>query len=237
MENTSLTHIEHISEVINRSGLIKKLKSIKKSNIMDSLSKNHKYIDGTCDIRNTLERSEKFSYFRRPIKNIIPYKHIGLVDLYQVIIGDYFKVQINELRKITDKKEAQKFKAQNLDYVTFSGTFEKRHRNSLINHSGLLVFDFDELENLDLVKKTLLKDTLFETALLFISPSGNGLKWVIEIDLERATHQEYFEGVGNYLIQKYKLKVDTSGKDIARACYVSHDYSAFINPKYLSNGI
>ena len=95
-----------------------------------------------------------------------------------------------------------------------------------------MTIDFDHLPNLNEVKKQLLEDEYFETELLFTSPSGDGLKWVIKIDLSKATHQEYFKAVSNYLQQKYKLEVDQSGKDISRACFLSHDPDAILHKKH-----
>ncbi|HAH24353.1 MAG TPA: VirE protein, partial [Prolixibacteraceae bacterium] len=59
-------------------------------------------------------------------------------------------------------------------------------------HSGLLTLDFDHVSNLDGLKKTLLSDRYFDTELMFVSPSGDGLKWVISIDLMESSHQQWF---------------------------------------------
>ncbi|MCP4705467.1 MAG: VirE protein, partial [candidate division Zixibacteria bacterium] len=137
------------------------------------------------------------------------------------------------LRNTEDAKEARKYKAYNFDYVTFSGIFSKRNEKALTNHSGLLTIDFDHISNISALKKQLLKDQYFETELMFISPSGDGLKWIIPIDVTKAKHQDFFKAVSNYIRQFYQLEVDQSGKDISRACFIPHDAAAYINPKYL----
>jgi hypothetical protein len=177
----------------------------------------------------------KFSYFKAPIKNTTPLDSVSLFDMYTFIRDVTFAYKTEELRAIKDKKEAKQFKANNFDYVTFSGTFSKREDKSLIKHSGLLTIDLDELSNVEEVKQFLLNDEYFETELLFISPSGDGLKWIVSIDLMKATHLEYFNGIANYLLKTYQLKVDASGKDISRACFVPHDRNCYINPKYIKN--
>lgn len=176
----------------------------------------------------------EFSYFNRPITNIHPDKtHSNLVEIYQIIKGEALAESTKALREITDKKQARKYKAQNFDYVTFSGTFSKRNDKALLSHSGLLTIDFDDVQDIEKLRKKLLQDVYFETELLFTSPSGNGLKWVITIDLTQVSHAEYFQAVSNYILNAYQIEPDKSGKDISRACFLSHDKQVYINPKYL----
>lgn len=174
-----------------------------------------------------------FSYFKSPVSNVTPNGQVSLIDVYQLIKGNEFTMCTSTLRNIQDPKGARKYKAQNFDYVTFSGSFSKRNDANLQKHSGLLTIDFDHIENTHSLKKALLNDHYFETELLFVSPSGDGLKWVIPIDLTQAKHQDYFKAVANYVSQTYKIEVDHSGKDISRACFLPHDKDIFINPKYI----
>ena len=71
-----------------------------------------------------------------------------------------------------------------------------------------------------------------ETELLFRSPSGNGIKWIIPVVNNNGhDHEYYFRAVSNYL-KSFGITVDKSGKDVSRACFLPHDPNAFINPKY-----
>ena len=101
-----------------------------------------------------------------------------------------------------------------------------------IKHSSLLTIDFDHLENLEELKQQLLNDEYFETEMLFTSPSGEGLKWIIRIDLSKVSHNEYFIAVANYIKQTYNIEVDQSGKDISRACFLSHDPLAYLHKRH-----
>jgi len=177
-------------------------------------------------------RIPQCSYFNRPVSNINPAKIVNLKEIYHLIKSDSFSKTTSTLRNIEDVKQARKYKAANFDYVTFSGTFSKRSNKALLVHSGLLTIDFDHITDLDHLKKFLLQDPYFETEMLFISPSGNGLKWIIPIDITKAKHQDFFKAVSNYIRQTYKLEVDQSGKDISRACFIPHDADVYINPKY-----
>lgn len=175
----------------------------------------------------------KFSYFKAPVSNIYPKKTLSLVEVYSLIKSTQNSSFTEQLRAIQVKNEARKYKASKFDYVTFSGTFEKRNDKSLLNHSGLLTIDFDHIHNLQQLKNQLLNDEYFETEILFVSPSGDGLKWIIPIDITESTHQNYFNAVANYIKEVYQLEVDKSGKDVSRACFLPFDPEVFINPKYL----
>ena len=174
-----------------------------------------------------------FSYFRAPVTNTIPERKTDVVEVYQLIKGNDFIKATSELRSIPDARQARKYKARSFDYVTFSGTFTKRHDKQLLSHSGLLTIDFDHVTGLSDFKHALINDQYFETVLLFTSPSGDGLKWIIPIDLSLANHHDYFQAVANYIHHTYQLKIDQSGKDVSRACFLPHDPDVFIQSKYL----
>ena len=174
----------------------------------------------------------QFSFFLAPISNTIPKGTISLLDIYNLIRTEY-KNNTDLLRFIAEPAQARTFKARHFDYVTFSGVFKKRSDKELIKHSGLLCLDFDHLDNLDFTKKLLVNDPYFETELLFTSPSGKGLKWIIPMDTENVKHSDYFRAVANYLKGTYRIEADPSGKDISRACFLCHDPNAFIHPKHL----
>ena len=179
-----------------------------------------------------------FSFFKAPVRNTIPHKSISLLDAYNYIVGDYAKQRTEKLRGIKEPKQARQYKASTFDYCTFSGMFQTRNDKALISHSGLLCIDFDHLQNVDLLRNQLLQDEYFETQLLFVSPSGDGIKWIIQIsppvgDLGGFSHSNYFAAVANYILQTYGVEVDKSGRDISRACFLPHDPQAFINPIYL----
>jgi len=175
------------------------------------------------------------SFFKAPVRNVFPLNALKLHEIHSLITSNTYKRATERLRSISDIKEKRKFKANNFDYVTFSGVFEKRSDKELIKHSSLITIDFDHLGNIQLVKDQLLQDEYFDTELLFTSPSGDGLKWIIRIDLSEATHQEYFKAIANYLQQTYNIEVDQSGKDVSRACFLSYDPDAFLHKRHRNN--
>ena len=138
-----------------------------------------------------------FSFFRKPIQNIEPIRAVGIVDVYRYVIGHYAQPQTESLRSMLSSPESKRYKATHFDYCTFSGLFRKRNEKELIMHSGLMCLDFDHVENIVELKQQLLNHEYFDTELLFVSPSGNGLKWIIPVDLKGWEHSRYFKAVAN----------------------------------------
>lgn len=175
----------------------------------------------------------KFSYFRCPVTNTQPNAEMTIIDVYGAIKGNKYKRQTEELRGISNTEAARKYKAKYFDYTTFSGVFTKRNDLALIKHSGLITLDFDHVSDIENLKTVLLEDKYFETELMFVSPSGDGLKWIIPIDLKECNHLDWFRAIAAYIKETYLLEVDKSGKDISRACFLPHDPQIYINPSYL----
>lgn len=174
-----------------------------------------------------------FSYFKAPVKNTVPAKEVNLIEVYQMIKAQ-FKKQTEGLRAIANKTNARHFKASKFDYVTFSGVFSKRSDKELIKHSGLLAIDFDHVAKLPELIDHLLNDEYFDTEILFTSPSGDGLKWIVPIDITEHGHKDWFTAIKNYIRESYQLEVDSAGKDVSRACFLPHDANIYLHPKYHS---
>ncbi|WP_051336292.1 MULTISPECIES: BT4734/BF3469 family protein [Aquimarina] len=189
------------------------------------------FLDGIPDT----EWEPRFSYFSKNLYNLAPTKTIGLLEVYQMLTNTSRKHHTAHLRKLSSEKEQKDYKKKHFDYVTFSGVFTKRNNNCLRTHSKLLTIDIDGIPNkqeLTDIRKTLLKDPCLPSQLLFISPRGNGLKWIIKISLDEFSHTEYFRSVINYLKETYNIQVDASGSDISRGCLLPYDPDPYIHPKY-----
>lgn len=173
-----------------------------------------------------------FSLFLHPVSNVNPYQSINLREAWNLIRSPYYKNLTRQLRALDGFNAARRFKATQLDYATFSGVFTKRSDDALVKHSGLLTIDFDHVPHVGELKIQLSQDACFETELMFVSPSGDGVKWIIPIDLSECTHQEWFRAVESYIKSTYRLEIDKSGKDISRACFLPYDPDVCLNPKY-----
>lgn len=132
-----------------------------------------------------------FSYFRAPITNTVPHSAFSLLDAYHYITGGIAKETTAHLRTLSGKAHSV-YKQNSFDYCTFSGIFSTRHNGDLLRHSSLVCFDFDHLPNVEDTFKLLLKDKYFPTLLLFRSPSGDGLKWVISMERQFLCREKFF---------------------------------------------
>lgn len=189
------------------------------------------------DFRHYMRPDEKpkgprLSFFLVPITNIYPQKSITIPEVYKYITGHNAEKHTRILRCIQNRKQARLYKAANFDYVTFCGQFRLRSDNEVLEMSNLICFDFDHIVDIEGLFQALLQDEYFDTELLFRSPSGDGLKWVVPIAEHCMRHSEYFHCVANYIKQTYREEVDKSGKDLSRACFLPYDPNAYINPIY-----
>ena len=169
-----------------------------------------------------------FSVYKAPIKNIIPVREFSLENIHKIIISEKYKDVTKEIRAENDKANRNNIKASKLDYVTFSGLFEKRALSNLKTHSNLFCIDLDDLNNVEQVKKSIVE--VLPPALMFFSPSGNGLKLVYKIKVnDLLTHLKYFQAFEQFFKIEFDLIIDEKCKDIPRACFLCYDEKAYYN--------
>jgi len=133
---------------------------------------------------------------------------------------------VNPIRVLKDYEERRKAKLQ-VPYVTLSGYFSAdRNAKSLTTHSGFIGIDIDNISNeLNGIKSLLSTDPYVYAC--FMSISGTGLCAIFKIDSER--HLDAFNSIADYLIRKYQIVIDPSGKDICRPRFISYDPEAYLN--------
>ena len=175
----------------------------------------------------------EFSFFRAPVTNVFPFRNITLVQAYELIRSDSYARATRQLRSIDNPVEARAFKASQFNYATFSGVFSSRRDKALTKHSGLVTIDFDHVPDVNKLKGLLLRDEHIPTEMLFVSPSGHGLKWIIPMCEGEMHHADFFKAVAKYIRDSYGLEIDQSGRDVSRACFLPYDPNIYINPKYL----
>lgn len=155
-----------------------------------------------------------------------------LSDIVKIIKSDVLKSEIENLRLnlkegLIDKADSIK---KALPSFTPSGTFNTSRKASLIQtYSGYLVLDIDKLslEQLNYTRETAVSDPY--TFIAFISPSGNGLKIIVSIDCDVINHKLAVAKVSAYYEQLLNIKIDPSGKDVSRLCFMSYDPNCFCN--------
>lgn len=184
----------------------------------------------------------RMSFFRRPIRNTRPCRDASPEDVWKYLTSDYAKANTEALRDIKDPKERSRFKAQNFDYICPGGLFRSRKETDLIQASGYMVIDFDHIPDPDGLVLLLANEENFETVLAFRSPSGDGVKWILNLpqgvtkpDGTPFTYGEFFTILSNYVRHAYGYEADPSGKDLCRACFLPYDPDAFLNPFFLED--
>jgi hypothetical protein len=90
--------------------------------------------------------------------------------------------------------------------------------------SGILVLDFDKLENIEAIRQKLVND--INTFIVFPSPSGKGLKVLVKHNLCDVTKWRHlFEEVRDYYLKRTEVpdkSLDISGSDVSRMCYIPY---------------
>ena len=128
---------------------------------------------------------------------------------------------IERIRKGEDLKKQ-------LPCILFAGEFTERNSNGLVNHSGLMVVDYDKYPDIVHINEhfELLKQNP-HFVLLFISPSGNGIKGVVKIPVAtKETHPKYFKAFQKKFDFDY---FDIANSNVDRVCFESYDPNIYVN--------
>lgn len=141
--------------------------------------------------------------------------------------GDSIDI-IKKVRDSKNKDEANLHKIK-LPCILFNGTFNERNASGLIKHSGLMVVDFDKFptqEDMLNQLETLKQNKHF--VLLFISPSGDGIKGVVKVSdqLDKITHPKIFAQFQDDFNFDYW---DNANSDVSRICFESYDPNIYVN--------
>ena len=143
---------------------------------------------------------------------------------------------VAKVRSAGTKDAADKHKSR-LPAVTLSGTFEGPHKKDALRvYSGLLQLDFDKVSDgspegvgrLASLRAQLVADP--HTLIVFLSPSGEGVKGVCRVDASSGEHGLAFESARLHYLELTGLEIDTKASDISRLCYLSNDEDAYFNP-------
>jgi twinkle protein len=130
------------------------------------------------------------------------------------------KALVEKAREAKTKKEADELKKK-LPAVCFSGTFSKRKDSELLEHSGYIVLDFDNVSDMA-QKRSELCSVRYITA-VWESPSGKGLKALVQIEW-KTKHKEHFDA-----LMEEMPDIDKTGRNVSRLCFESYDTNLWYN--------
>lgn len=157
---------------------------------------------------------------------------VSLNAIFAAIKNGKYKDRIEHIRDLYSnngsKQTIQNLKKP-LPCVTFSGTFSERLDDKLIDYSHFIVIDIDDISNKRLVK---LKKELTENPYIYAYFDGvtKGIKVLVYLSSPYKYHRDYaFYQVEEMFNNVYNVKVDPSGKNISRLCFLSYDPNIYIN--------
>src|ERR1044071_6117794 len=132
-----------------------------------------------------------------------------------------------------DRKQARSAIAElkkRLPGALLSGTFRTRKKGMLLEHSGLLCADLDELgDKIADVRQKLVESP--HSWAVFLSPTGDGLKCVLRVAADAEKHEASFRAVEHHVRMLTGIQIDEKCKDLGRLCFLSHDAGAYLNEK------
>lgn len=171
-------------------------------------------------------KDNKITIFKRLKETQIPYYITLDKALTRIKTGEPSKEFIQHLRTL-NKEDYQKQKT-NLPCIVFAGEFKERKKDGLVNHSGLMITDFDKYPS----KKVMLEQ--FEVlkqnkhiVTIFISPSNIGLKALVRIPkCDKIEHEKYFKQFHKEFNYDY---FDIANCNVDRICFESYDPNIYIN--------
>ena len=170
---------------------------------------------------------------------LTPFRTVSVEEVYNLIMSDKRLAELTaDVRNAIlqgDKETCKLLKQQTLPYVTPCGVFTYRRSDCLKEASGLVVVDIDHLssaEEAENLKQLLFNDAYLQPVLVFISPTGRGVKAFVPC-LPGQNASEGIRWAMDYVHCMYDADspspakgVDTSGKDPVRACFLCHDPKA-----------
>lgn len=183
---------------------------------------------------------------------------IDIRKLFEFIRGSVYRDKIRRLRETMetgDTAKADRMKKQ-LPYYTVTATYAmERLAYSLKAYQDIIILDCDDMPAEKIPGYRQLVNDCPDTLGDFISPRMHGLKIFVYLTgeepealraelnalgtIDLPTLERYHHRMYALASQKYEellhTKVDTSGSDLSRGFFASHDPEAFLSPERLEN--
>jgi KaiC/GvpD/RAD55 family RecA-like ATPase len=170
------------------------------------------------------------------ILDTIPYEQKPLNEVLTQIHNCVQHNIIDPCRKLYTEgnTDAYSEKKKLLMCFTPSGRFEGgRKAEHFKNYSGFIILDIDKLplDQLSAIKEKVIAMQL--TFCCFLSPSGAGLKILVQVSSNEQQHTQTFSQLKTIYESVLKIEIDKSGKDINRLCFYSSDREIYVNEQAL----
>ena len=157
--------------------------------------------------------------------NTLPAKRMSLdYALRQIQEGEY-REYADKVRNARTREEMDRAKFDAPGF-SFSGIFERRGKERLIRHSGIMAIDIDHLDgDVFSEKERLMKNPYVYS--VFLSISGKGLKVLVKVpdSLDAESHKLYYKAIA----EDFGVDEDRRAQDIARYTNVTYDPDLHLN--------
>ena len=144
--------------------------------------------------------------------NTLPAKRMSLdYALRQIQEGEY-REYADKVRNARTREEMDRAKFDAPGF-SFSGIFERRGKERLIRHSGIMAIDIDHLDgDVFSEKERLMKNPYVYS--VFLSISGKGLKVLVKVpeSLDAESHKLYYRAIA----EDFGVEEDRRAQDVAR---------------------
>ena len=158
--------------------------------------------------------------------NTLPAKRMSVdYALRQIQEGEY-REYADKVRNARTGEEMDRAKFDAPGF-SFSGIFERRGKERLIRHSGIMAIDIDHLDgDVFSEKERLMKNPYVYS--VFLSISGKGLKVLIKVpdSLDAESHKLYYRAIA----EDFGVDEDRRAQDVARYTNVTYDPDLHLNP-------
>lgn len=183
----------------------------------------------TDSVRNSLLTDGEDKY-REEKKRLLPSVTFGGVFDYRH--RDPQRLQEDKRKELEREKDPQKASRLERDIQTLEG------KRGLLSLSGYVTIDIDHISqtglSLEELRDKLSRDRGTGVRLIFVSPSGDGLKLVCKSAREIQTPSQYkevYQALRHYINSGYSGEteiVDSSGNDVTRLCLLPFDSQAIL---------
>lgn len=161
-------------------------------------------------------------------------EEVSIGSIIKGIKNGKLRKEITRLRSFLKDNDRERYDIykRRLPAVTFCGSFIGGRKKELIQeYHKIVVIDIDKLSEDDFVK---IKTDLEEDQYVFtfwVSPSEKGFKGLIHLDFDfdianygiHVSHKMAFDQIAEYFQKTYSVKLDLSGSDTTRLCFLSYD--------------
>lgn len=151
-------------------------------------------------------------------------KHVNL----SKVLAHFKNKDKHDIQKLRAESDSEKQNAMKLSLpvVIFGGKFSARKNSGLIEHSGLVVLDFDCKSKAESEKiETILSNDKF---IYSYFSSTRGMGWKALVQIPKVQSDKEFKEYWHAIDDRYP-DVDAACKDICRACFYSYDPTLVVN--------